>query len=394
MVHSLLARRAIVYVGLISYSLYLWHWPILVFARAWLVRPLSPLETTGLIVLSFVAADLSWRFVEAPLRGNKARFTRNRVFALAALGTAAMFTAGTFIDLRAGIPARVPPYVVAAAAGAADVDIAFRRRCSNFAPEQVDDKTLCRIGAADSTPTFLLWGDSHAYALASVVSDVAHSAGRTGLFAGSGGCAPLLRVSRTARRAFPCEEFNDRVIELIRRDEALATVIVASRWALTADGRRYRNESGADTFVRDAQSHEISRAENRAVFRRGVERTLTALLDAGKRVVVVGPIPEIGFDVPTTLARNLWFQRGFRMEPSRTAFYQRQQFVIETLEDLQHRLHFELIQPHLILCNETICSAAMDGRALYSDDNHPSITGAATLRPLFEPVFSVEPEQL
>jgi hypothetical protein len=244
---------------------------------------------------------------------------------------------------------------------------------------------LCRIGAsADPAPTFMLWGDSHAYAIASAVSDAAVAADRLGVFAGSGGCAPLLGVSRTAMRAFPCEAFNDAVIDLIRRDAALTTIIIASRWTLTADGRRYLNEGGADAFVRDAASHEASLDENRAVFRRGLERTLAALRDAGKHVFVVGPIPEVGFDVPTTLARNLWFRRGFQIEPTRDAFMQRQQFVLDTLTDLESQFAFVLIRPDRILCDDSRCSVGTDDRPLYVDDNHLSITGARALQPLFE----------
>ena len=390
-VRSMLTSRPIVYIGLISYSLYLWHWPILVFARAWLVRPLTTLEAAALIAISFVIAHLSWRFVESPFRAKRRNFSRNQIFAFASGATVVMLALGATIDVRDGLPSRVSPEVAVAAAGAFDADVAFRRRCSNFSPAQVSKDVLCRIGSNHrAPPTFVLWGDSHADALASVVSNVARDAGQTGLFAGSGGCAPLLGVSRTASRAFPCESFNDRVVDLIRGDETLSTVILVSRWVLTADGRRYLNESGADASVRDSQSHEVGLAENRAVFRRGLERTLAALRDAGKRVVVVGPVPEIGFDVPTTLARNLWFKRGFEIEPARDAFLARQRFVLDTLNELQHRFAFVLIEPHELLCDAARCSVGTGDRPLYVDDNHLSITGAATLRALFAPVFSMK----
>ncbi len=118
-----------------------------------------------------------------------------------------------------------------------------------------------------------------------------------------------------------------------------------------------------------------------------MERTLAALRDAGKRIVVVGPVPEIGFDVPTTLARNLWFKRGFEIEPGREAFFTRQRLVLDTLQDLQRQSMFVLLQPHQVLCDTARCKTGSNDRALYVDDNHLSITGAAMLRPLFEPVF-------
>ena len=153
------------------------------------------------------------------------------------IATFVMIGVGATIDLRDGLPSRVPNDVAIAAAGAFDVDETFKRRCSNFSPQQVSTDVLCRIGAsADPVPTFMLWGDSHAYAIASAVSDAAVAADRLGVFAGSGGCAPLLGVSRTAMRAFPCEAFNDAVIDLIRRDAGADDD--HHRVAMDADRRR------------------------------------------------------------------------------------------------------------------------------------------------------------
>jgi len=384
-IHALLSSRAVVYVGLVSYSLYLWHWPLLVFARAYTVRPLTGPEAGLLVAASFAVAHCSWRYVEAPFRMRPQRFTRRQIFASAAAATLAMLTVGGIVAANDGLPRRVPPEVATAAAGGADLDLDFRRRCSNFAPEQISVDVLCRLGSAkDAVPTFILWGDSHAYALARMVAAVADDDGRVGLFAGSGGCAPLLGVSRTTRRAFPCEAFNDRVVELIRGDAQLRTVVIASRWTLTADGRRYRYEAGADTFVRDAQSHEESRTENRAVFARGFARTINALQRTGKRIVVIGPIPEVGFDVPTTMARNLWFDRDVSIEPTVAAFLDRQRFVLETLTAAQARYGFELVQPYRSLCDSQRCRIGTRDRPYYADDNHLSMSGALTLKPLLE----------
>jgi peptidoglycan/LPS O-acetylase OafA/YrhL len=381
-IHAFLSTRPVVYVGLISYSLYLWHWPLLVFARALTVRPLTALEATLLVAASFALAHLSWRFVEAPFRSRPPRFTRRQIFGSATAATLTMIAIGGFVAMNAGLPNRVPSDVATAAAGGVDLDLDFRRQCSNFGPEQVSVDVLCRLGATAGTPTFVLWGDSHAFAIAAMVAAAADDEHASGIFAGSGGCAPLLGVSRTTRRAFPCEEFNDDVVNLIRNDAALRTVVIASRWSLTADGRRYLTEAGADTFVRDAQSNDVSREENRAVFARGFERTVAALRDTGKHVVVVGPIPEVGYDVPTTMARNLWFDRGISIEPTVAAFLDRQRFVLDTLESAQTRYGFDLVQPYRSLCDTERCSVGTREHPYYADDNHLSRTGAMTLKPL------------
>ena len=131
-----------------------------------------------------------------------------------------MLAVGTIINVRDGLPARVPPDVATAAAGALDVDVTFRRRCSNFDPEAGLERHPVQNRRNRHEPNIYSMGR-----FARVCDGVgrlrrrSRFAERVGLFAGSGGCAPLLGVSRTARRAFPCEAFNDRVVDLIRSDD-------------------------------------------------------------------------------------------------------------------------------------------------------------------------------
>ena len=100
----LLLSRPIVFVGLVSYSLYLWHWPVLVFGR---------LSTTGAfgvgatLAASFALAVLSWRFVERPFRRKNA-VSRRSLFAAAAVGSAVASAFGITLDVRDGVPARLP----------------------------------------------------------------------------------------------------------------------------------------------------------------------------------------------------------------------------------------------------------------------------------------------
>ena len=69
LVGRLLSRRPIVLTGLVSYSLYLWHWPLLVFASLYALRELTAAESLGVLLLAALLATLSWRYVELPFRG-------------------------------------------------------------------------------------------------------------------------------------------------------------------------------------------------------------------------------------------------------------------------------------------------------------------------------------
>lgn len=115
-------------------------------------------------------------------------------------------------------------------------------------PEPGPDGTaslFCDIGAEGVAPTFVLWGDSHAMALGSVVADVAAVAQAGGLFAGKAGCPPLIGILRLQERFIDrCRTFNDAVLDRIVRDRTLAMVMLAGRWASMAEGLRYKQEPG------------------------------------------------------------------------------------------------------------------------------------------------------
>ena len=104
---------------------------------------------------------------------------------------------------------------------------------------------------------------------------------------------------------------------------------------------------------------------------------------SGKRVVIIGPVPEVGFDVPGTLARGLWFHSPMQIAPSRGAFLARQEFVLETFAALHREFAFDLVQPSETLCDAARCNIDEAGRPLYVDDNHLSVSGARLLIPQF-----------
>ena len=123
------------------------------------------------------------------------------------------------------------------------------------------------------------------------------------------------------------------------------------------------------------------------MFSRGWNRTLKALRDAGKRVVIVGPIPEVGHDVPRVLARQLRSGTFQDVAPTYIDFSIRQRFVLPTLRFLSGTYEATLVLPHESLCRDGVCSIDDEGNPLYSDAHHLSIAGARSLAPLFGPIF-------
>jgi peptidoglycan/LPS O-acetylase OafA/YrhL len=383
-VNRVLARRPVVFVGLISYSLYLWHWPVYVFARYYLYRDLSAGEAVLCLALSFVLAVLSWRFVEQPFRRRQGGVPRRVLFgaAGAALVTVSVFAAAVLTSH--GWPDRFRPDIRRILAEEHDTD-GLLRYCFARPLSEVNAKDLCQFGAAGNVkPSFLLWGDSHADAILPAVSDIAKKHHLRGYFAGESSCAPLMGVFRpdTPR----CKAFNNKVIALAKRPE-IKTVILTARWGKNADGRAYGDEGNGFVPISDAQAKAKRPADNAAIFARGLNRTIDALLAAKKHVVVIASVPEVGWAVPQVLARTRLSGDGRPVFLPEEDFAFRQRITRPLFHRLAARPGVMVIHPSDVLCEDGRCKVAMDGIPLYRDEHHLSVYGAEKLKPLLTGIF-------
>ena len=108
----ILSFRPLVWIGLMSYSLYLWHWPILVFGHLIANHPLRAAERVGLVGLTFIVSWLSWRFVERPFRRAHVVRATSRIWVFGGLATSAAFiVVGAVLFWRDGFPTRGPDVV-------------------------------------------------------------------------------------------------------------------------------------------------------------------------------------------------------------------------------------------------------------------------------------------
>ena len=160
-VGRLLAMPPMVFVGLISYSLYLWHWPLLVFYKYWTLGPIPMGHRVLLILASVGIAVMSWRFVETPFRKRLVLRGRTQVFAFASITTIVLFLAGTAISQLRGLPARFPPNVIRYAAG--EADRAFTKEVG-LKEDLSGDFIELGMGDRRLPVRLLVWGDSHAMA--------------------------------------------------------------------------------------------------------------------------------------------------------------------------------------------------------------------------------------
>ena len=387
-VSRLLSLKPIVFIGLLSYSLYLWHWPLLAFAKHFLVRNLAAEEVTLLLILSLGLSVLSWRFVERPFRGRSGWLTRHQLFAASAALTAIIIAIGVVYDASKGLPVRLPADVAAIAAIALDKP-ANRHHCEGIKPEKISYQRLCRISDIPATPTFIVWGDSHAGTLLSAFEAIAAERNINGLNATSNGCPPVLGIHKPARDPeAECVAFNLKVLSLIQAHPEIETIFLASRWSFHAQGTRFLNESAPPLYISLAGENARNPQHNAALFVQAWQSTLDILIKTGRRIVVVGPVPEVGWDVPNVMAKSQLHHRPLNPEIDLGEFLKRNALVLELFERSAVEPTVYFVPLHPAFCNDRTCIVADEHGPLYFDDDHLSSAGAARVKPLLEKAFS------
>ncbi len=374
LVFRILSKKGLVFFGLISYSLYLWHWPILAFSRQWLgTTHLPGAWSLACIITSVILAAISWQFVERPFR-SKTTFSREGVFLFSGVGAVVLVCLGVPVLAAGGMPHRFSPPVLDALAGAQDME-EDRRGC--MGPRSAGD--FCVIGAKDADASAMLLGDSHAAALMSAVSHVLEVRGKSGYLASQRACPPLLGVHRIGSGSSEeCVRFIDSTLEFIATNrDALQTVFLVARWPLNARGQRAPGEDGGD--VRLALNSGGDDLENAQIVEQGLNALVRRITDMGIHVIILGGVPEIGWEVPNTVA--LVTQRGGELPRPPTiddisAQHASADKILRTVSQSNSLVSYVPIAE--MLCTP-MCQVLDGSKPLYVDDDHLSKYGASEI---------------
>lgn len=247
--------------------------------------------------------------------------------------------------------------------------------CRPGQPEGYRGAGACLIGEVSARPDFVVWGDSHAGALTPGFRTMAAAQGAAGVVIRKNACPPLLGIDRDDMPVWHrCSAHNADVLAYLEAARP-STVYLVGRWALVASGGvPYGDEP--HTRARFA-AHAVP--DNAAdLFPAVLHRTVEALSRTGAKVVIVDSVPEVGWDVPSVLARAAEWGIDARPGPSAAAFDRRQAKVRAGFTGLDVRV----LRPSDVLCNASECRVSIDGTPLYSDDDHLSPYGASLMAPL------------
>lgn len=340
-VHHLLSVSPIVGIGLISYSAYLWHQPLLAFAHHRLLGELSDLFLITLCIASLVMAWFSWRFVEKPFRDKK-KTNRKFIFCFSLVGVISFSIIGLFIHKQDGYFEYIHKINPLIKFGDIGHDGFHSYVSDNFI--ECENETLARNAGIwngflrcqqtqAGDPTIALFGDSHAEYL---FLGIAEQSQKNAIYLSRGGDAFLGEVT------------HQYLIDHILETDEIDTILYSIYWS-----EKY-NKLGEENLERR------------------VLDTLMTFKNANKKVVLVADVPDFIFD-----AKSCYFINRFNEDKNSCSIslddYQQQRTYLPMLNSLAEELDLELIDPKVLFCNDEECHMVKDHTILYRDNDHLNI---------------------
>lgn len=376
--------RVAQWIGEISYSLYLWHWPVVVaIAYAGLKNDTAAIAQ-GLVATVFLAW-LAYLLVEKPARYGLIRVGwRPAVIRLSIVVLAVAVPAGV-IRLNGGVSGRLDPSIEIVFAEAENRN-PRHIECHRDPPAQVPG---CTYGGA--TLGAIVIGDSHA---AAVIRSVEKAMARPDLHVLDwtyASCPTLSGVHKIdPKYADYCGRFvNDALTR--QRSLPKVPIVIINRASAAVYGP---NEVGLERYhgkpaVYFSKQYDTPAPELLSEFRRNLIDTACKFAQ-DRPTYLVRPIPEMKLDVPKTMGRSLFFEKPESVSISLAEYFQRNQFVLEAQDAASNQCGVTILDPLPYLCHDGRCDGAQDGIPIYADDDHLSERGAALLIPLFSSIFHAQ----
>lgn len=367
----ILGWSPIVFIGKISYSLYLWHWPILVYAKYWNILPLPVPARMGLVFASGLLAVWSWRYVENPFRRWRIEAARGFVVSVAVVVLGIVLVVGIALKLNRGFESRVPSEVLHLTALRFAVPDSMKNYSFDMAYGDNDDpKHVTQFGPKGEKPQVLIWGDSFAMALVPAVESLCQKTGVTAWMAARAGAPPIMGFARPDRRQTYERTLvvNEAIFEQVRLRKIPAVVLVA-HW------QDYGKSYGPQ-------------------FETALLKTIEDLKALGSKVYLVIDVPSFPCNVPTALARCALSGRDPSFLRLLPATYTADRSFCESL---RQRISGEKVEfldplPSLLKRMPTLDLLPYDeDGCFYSDSDHLSPYGALAIEPALAPAFRTRP---
>jgi peptidoglycan/LPS O-acetylase OafA/YrhL len=374
-VRRMLALKPMVFIGLLSYSWYLWHWPLLSLFRIYNLGDQDVAANALIIVLALVLAWLTYVLIENPIRVRRpGPFRSVRPTLFVGLGIA-LVTVSMGSGLKAWRNYQRTLDIHRPVVTARNDYAPFREKCTLDANRPFGEFPLtgCIHGSDKGYPKILLWGDSHADHLMPALIEAFPDVAIYQL--AMAGCPPVIGYeSKVPATSKYCAEFNQRVLASIHdlKRDGLEGIVISARWPSYLWKRTLAASEPQPSSAGDTKKM----AEARVAFQADFEATLSMLDRFGLRVLVLAPNPEMIYSPPLCIG----LRRGSLCD---IPYVISEAFIGDPTaalaEVVSRHPNVRFAEMKDFFCDAEVCYAMRDGKVLFIDENHISATTARDL---------------
>ena len=363
LVTQILSNRSIVFFGLISYSLYLFHFPVFAFARY-----LNLLDNNLFILIFFVIliSSLSYYFIERPFRNKKIISFRKLSISLIITIMGLIFF-NSYVIYKEGIKERFPKIFH---------NLEYKEKI-NFNKQGIKGNVV-------------LIGDSHSDAIAYHLNEklIKESFNLSRFIT-------RLYVKNLNQYNYLTNQINESFIngnlkieEYINKENNLI-VVFHQRWTFSILGTFFDNEEGITEYDNESEkyavkikptSENINEQQRIILVRKSIVSSINSILEKNHKVILVYPVPENAFDVPRSIYNKL-NKTNINvpiLSTSYDVYKKRNKFIFETLDSIQNDNIYR-VYPHKHFCDNQIknrCVSNSKDKIYYFNDDHLSLQGS------------------
>ncbi|PIB25821.1 hypothetical protein BFP76_12510 [Amylibacter kogurei] len=386
--NKVLTFPPMILIGLISYSAYLWHQPVLAYFATMGRQPQSIWAMLLLTAVILGLAWLSWRWIETPFR--KGGLNTRKVSTLLIGQAAIILLFSVAGHVTKGFPSRLPQAALEILDEKGLLSPTYEK-CLPSRPESWtrDLASQTCIHGDHNFPRVALLGDSHAGTLANALGEALQSSGLSIQEFTLSGCTSIPNVQSNAqKRALACSDYAHRVRDFIAKSNDYDVVVIHAVWeyyfvnkeVVAPNGHFHKNEQFL--FPISGQP-DMSDEQRQIAIVQELSQLISDLKQAGKHVVLVQPTPSPWFDIPRFAARSLWNsgkeidELGYPVSNFKDLIDPTNDMLIKAASGKA-----TLVNPMEQLCaNDGECLVIKDGRPLYADHNHLSVYGVSEIIP-------------
>ena len=378
---TILASKVAVFIGLISYPLYLWHWVLLSFIHITEVEKPKPLLKTALLFLSLFLAWLTYFLIERNIRFQKSKFVSiGLLFILVLIGLT-----GYIVKTKNGYPNR---FNIEKKWNEGELgnevfrnkELIFRYDCIKKFEQEVDEKSVnnqyCLIENIDVAPTALLIGDSHSNHLYSGLINFKVLTGGNLLNRGSGACFPFFDNPSVPNKL--CPALIDGLFEMLKTSDSIQTVILSGKAVTQLDEYKFIPKNSVLNNDNDPYIN----------FQNGMRKTLHYLSSLNKKIIFILDTPNLEFNPVACVNRPWRFDERELKElcavPRSQVNSRRKKYLEIVMPILQDFPSVKVLDTLPAFCDDDYCWAVKDKKLLYRDQDHLNETGSIYLGEYFK----------